>query len=310
MQNVPSAPRPVTIAEAISALIEQTEQRVRDGVRSAATLEMQEAHRRYWESVLGPTKPIDTIDETVLDELAERPRVRQKHARQPAGLETLRKRMSTLKAALELQHRRRRIARVPAFPHLICPKPPRPQVLISADQARRLFESLPRHRAEWYWLALWTGQHASDVERMTWSDVDLHERTMLIRNTKNKLTEGLKVRIPQPLFDVLEEMFKRRRPAHDDHLVQPWPSRKTTLPRHCHRLGLPDLNATALRHTCLSWIVRKTGITPAACRFAGHSSPQMMARTYAHHLPAQLEEVTEALETMASNDNHGGARTR
>lgn len=307
MDKVPSAARPVTLAEALSDLLQVTAQRVRDRVRSAATLEMQEAHRRFWESTLGATTPLDQVDELALEQLATSRPERKPHSRGPSGPETLRKRLSTLKAAIELEHRRRRLARVPAFPRVLCPRPPRKQILVSSVQARTLFESLPRHRAEWYWLALWTGQHASDVERMTWADVDLRAETMLIRNTKNRLTEGVKVRIPRPLLEVLVEMERRDRPRLEAHLVKPWPSRKTTLPRHCRRAGLPDLNATALRHTCLSWIVRQTGITPAACRFAGHSSPAMMARTYAHALPAQLEEVTEALESMASNDN-GGAQ--
>jgi len=36
----------------------------------------------------------------------------------------------------------------------------------------------------------------------------------------------------------------------------------------------------------------------------------MMARIYAHALPAQLEEVTEAIESMEpANDNAGGETT-
>jgi hypothetical protein len=35
-----------------------------------------------------------------------------------------------------------------------------------------------------------------------------------------------------------------------------------------------------------------------------------MERTYAHHLPAQLDGVTEALDSMAANDNAGGAPTK
>jgi integrase len=311
MQTVPEAAHPVTLAEALSELLAITEQRVKDGVRSAATLGMQEAHRRWWEQVLGPARQLDQVDELVLDQLATRPRLRQPHARPAAGPATLRKRFSTLRAAMLIAHRRRQLERVPAFPEVLVPRPPRAPVLVSAEQARALFDSLPRHRAEWYWLALWLAEHASDVDRHTWADVDLPGKTILIRNTKNRMPE-LRVRIPRPLLEVLLEMHERDRPRPGDHLVRPWPSRKTTLPRHCRRCGLPELNATALRHTCLSWIVRRTGITPAACRFAGHSSPAMMARTYAHALPAQLEEVTEALESLAgcpANDN-GGAKPK
>lgn len=306
MKTLASTDHAVTLSEALTELIQLTEQRVRDKVRSPATLEMQEAHRRYWEQILGPTRPLEQVDELILEDLASRPRLPAKHARKPSGPATLRKRLSTLRAAMDLQRRRRRLERMPVFPHVLAPRPPRPEILLNAHQAGLLFDSLPRHRAEWYWLALWTAQHASDVERMTWADVDLNLKTMIVRNTKNKLTEGIRVRIPRPLLEVLEQMFQRDHPRPTDRLVKPWPSRKTTLPSHCRACHLPELNATALRHTCLSWVVRKIGITPAATRFAGHSSPQMMARIYAHALPAQLEEVTEALDTMAANDNGKG----
>jgi integrase len=213
----------------------------------------------------------------------------------------MRKRLSTLRGALELAHRRRKIPRVPAFPVVLAPWRPRQRFLETFGDARRLFDSLPLHRAEWYWLCLWTCQHASDVERMTWADVDLARGTMLIRNTKNR-KPAIRVRMPAPLVSVLRAKFARERPRTDDPIVRPWQSRKTTLPLHCRRLQLPELNAIDLRHTGLSWAARRRGITPALCRFAGHSSPAMMARTYAHALPAQLEEVTVELESMA-NDN-------
>ena len=305
MNNLPSAPSPVTVTEALSELLEQTDQRVHDGVRSPATLEMQEAHQRWWLRTLGPETPLDQVDELVLDQLVTQRRVPGPHERKGAGPATLRKRFSTLKAAMKLEHRRRRLLRIPAFPPVLAPLPPEPVILTSAQDARRLFDSLPRHRAEWLWLALWTGQRPSDVERMTWADVDLSKGTMLIRSTKTGRPEGLKVRCPRPLIELLGEMYQRDRPLPTAHLVRPWPSRKTTLPLHCYRCGLPRMNATALRHTCLSWIVRFVGITPAACRWAGHKSPRMMERTYAKHLPPQLDGVTEALDSMAANDNGG-----
>ena len=306
MRNLTSTAPRVTLAEALTELIQQTDQRVTDKVRSIGTLEMQKAHATYWARTLGADTPIDQVDELVLEQLASQPRRPPLHAARTAGPATLRKRLSTLRSALALQARRRRLERLPLFPHVLVPAPPIPSILFSMAHALRLFNSLPLHRAEWYWLALWSGQRPGDVERMAWSDVDLNAGTMLIRSTKTKRTEGLRVRIPRPLLEVLREMHQRDRPAAAAAIVRPWPSRKTTLPLHCAKCGLPRLNATALRHTNLSWIVRITGITPAACRWAGHSSPRMMERTYAKHLPAQLEGVTEALDSMAANDNAGG----
>lgn len=295
---------PVTVSRALGELLEQTEQRVRDGVRSKATLEMQQAHRRYWERELGGRTRLGFVDELALERIASRPRLVPAHGRAPAGPNTLRKRLSTLKAALELQHRRRQLRRVPAFPKVLVRPAPRSPVIETYAQALALFRSLPLHRAEWYWLHLWTGQHVADGEGMAWADVDLGPRpTMLIRNTKNRRAP-IRVPMPAPLAEVLRAKCRRERPAPSARIVQPWPSRKTTLAVHCARVGLPRLNATALRHTCLTWAVRRIGITPAVCAWAGHSSPEMMARRYAHALPAQLGEVAAALESMA-NDNGG-----
>jgi integrase len=281
------------VGDALEELLEQTAQRVRDQVRSPATLEMQRAHERYWAKAFGAELELDQVDEELLDRHANGPR--------PAGgpgPATMRKRLSTLRGALELAHRRRWIPRVPAFPVVLAPWRPRQRYLETYRDAERLFRSLPLHRAEWFWLCLWTCQHASDVDRMVWTDVDLARSTMLIRNTKNR-RETIRVRMPTPLAKVLRDKFGRERPRPADPIVLPWPSRHTTLGRHCRKLGLPELNAIDLRHTGLSWAARIRGITPALCKFAGHSSPAMMARTYAHALPAQLEEVTADLESIA-----------
>ncbi len=53
-----------------------------------------------------------------------------------------------------------------------------------------------------------------------------------------------------------------------------------------------------LRHTGLSWMIRKKGITKAALDFAGHSAPAMMAKIYGHALPLQLSEVVDDLESI------------
>jgi integrase len=296
MKTLPAHHHHVTVDEALAELLEQTAQRVRDQVRSAATLDMQRAHRRYWARVLGADRDLDQVDEELLERLV----CRSPRPVGEAGPATLRKRLSTLRAALELAHRRRWIPRVPAFPVVLAPWRPRQRYLETFRDAERLFASLPRHRAEWMWLCLFTCQHASDVDRMTWADIDLRRGTMLIRNTKNRKTP-IRVRMPAPLAQTLLAMHTRDRPRAGDSIVRPWSSRKTTLPLHCRRLGLPELNAIDLRHTGLSWAVRKNGITPAVCRWAGHSSPAMMARVYAHALPPQLEEVTVDLETMATD---------
>jgi integrase len=308
MKTLTSTTPVVTLSEGFCDLLQVTEQRVRDGVRAPGTLEMQEAHARYWAAELGPELPIDEIDEFKLEQLASRPRLPPKHAARVWGPATLRKRLSTLRSMLALEHRRRRLERVPAFPLVLVPKAPTPSVIDSYRDAVRLFDSLPLHRAEWYWLALWTSQRPVNVNGMKWADVDLRARTMLVKSQKTKMPP-LKVRIPQPLFDVLAQMFERDKPQPTDQVVRPWgSSRKSTLPLHCSKCGIPRMNAMALRHTSLSWIAARTGITVSLARYAGHKSTRMLEQTYAHFLPPQMRELTEALDLMAmpANDNAGG----
>jgi integrase len=284
-----------TLATALEALYEQTEQRIRDGVRSAATVQMQRAHGRWLCLQLGDSTPLRQIDEERLDFLTA-PRVPPRRF----GAETLRKRMSTMRAVLAVAHRRRWIARMPAMPQVLAPWRPRQRYLEKYSDAVKIFEALPPHRASWFWLCLWTGQHASDVEAMSWRDVGLGTPPWFLRrNTKNRKTP-LRVRMPAPLARHLRARFRVERPAPSSRIVQPWPSRKSTLPLTCYRLGIAPVAAIDLRHTLFSWAIQRCGITPGIVAWAGHSSPAMMARSYAHALAPSLAEVTDELDAFAA----------
>jgi integrase len=305
-----------TLTLALHAFQELTRQRINDGVRSLATLEMQQGHARWWAAKLGPRRPLAAIDEALLEEIATEPRT-------TFGPETLRKRFSTLRGALGLAHRRRWIRRLPAFPQIIAPWRPRLGRLETYEQARAVADKLPPHRALWFWIALWTGQHASDVERMTWADVGgLNKRSVsagpedghtgcsiVLRNAKNRKVRGLRVPCPAPLARILRATYKRERPQPGSKVVLPWPSRGHTLLRACVRAGVPPVCALDLRRTCATWMVRRLGITPSVCAWFGHSSPTMMARTYARELPPQLGECAEQLNSIAApetDDDDGG----
>lgn len=291
-----------TLAQGLAALYEQTAQRVRDGVRAAATLDMQQAHGRWLLAELGPRRRLADIDEATL-EILTAPRVPPRRF----GASTLRKRLSTLRQVLALAHRRRWVPRVPAWPALIVPWRPRGRFLATFEDARRIAAELPPHRADWFWICLLTGQHAGDVERMTWADVDLNKQTVILRNTKNRKVAGVRVPMPRHLAAVLRALWRRARPRPGDRLVRPWPSRKHTLPLVCYRLGLPPMNAIDLRHTCATWMVRRLGITPSVCAWFGHGSPAMMARTYAHALPAQLADCAAELDSVCVPPAGGAA---
>jgi integrase len=273
--------------------------RISDGVRSPATLAMVRAHRKWWRDTVGDCGAAE-LTAARLDELVTSVR-RAPHA---AGVETLRKRLSTLHPAFEAGARAGVIAAAPPVPRIATRRRPRNRVLQGEAQARALYHSLPPHRARWVWLALWTAQHPSDVERMAWIDVRPGE--FLRRNTKGGATP-LWVVSPPPL-----ELELWTWPREGATIVRPWPSRRTTLALHCRRLGLPELNATDLRHTCASWLVAELGVVAAVWEYLGHSGPAMLNRYYAHCLRRQLGSCAEALGRLAEIDYGAtaGARPR
>lgn len=300
--------RQVTLGAALSALLEHTETRVRDGTRSPGTLTMQAGHVAWLERNLGAGTPLEALDERALDELAARARTSGGQGGRALSPKTVAKLISTLRRAFKLAARRREIQRMPLFPEF--PQPPTKPAegyFRSVGDYERVRALLPQHRRDWADVALWTGQHAADVERMTWADVDVDAAVpwVLIRNSKNRRPHGLRVKCPSPLLRALREMRDRARaergrlPLPTDRIVRPWPTRAYQLGRACIRAGLPPINATGLRHTSVTWMVARTGLTPAAQRWYGWKSFAMMEATYVHALPAQLADAADELGNAA-----------
>ncbi len=299
-----------TLATALRALLEHTSRRVEQGTRSPHTLQMQETHVRWLLAELGAGLRLTAIDHRLIVELGDR-------SARHLSPRTVAKRLSTLRRALRLAVARGELAAMPAFPEVANPPwVPRVRILRNIAEYRRLLAALPLERAEWVALALWTCQRPGDTERMCWSDVDLRSTppTMQIRSTKTRRPNPMRVKMPAPLHSVLVARRDRLEaagtpPVAADPLVVPWPWRSRVLPVVCARIGLPPMTAMDLRHTGISWMVRRKGLTLAAQRWGGWSSFTMMELYYAHALPARLGEASDELASMAeepSNDNDGG----
>lgn len=302
MQTVLPTP---TLSEALSALVERTLQRARLGLRSPATATMQQGHATWLLAQLGDVA-LAALDAPRLELLLEEGLRAGLHPR------TLQKRLSTLRQALALASRKGQLERLPLFPvfDMVAMGAPSHRWLDSWQDVDRLLEALPLDRAAWLALALYTGQRASDVERMTWSDVRLGEGEIKIRHTKSRRPDGLWVACPAPLLRMLRTRWRRQRPAAADPVVPPWPTRYYQLGRACLSLGMQPVTATGIRHTATSFAVGELGISFAVQKWFGWSSAAMMERVYAHALPGQLREVSKALSGPRRRCAAGRARAR
>ena len=261
---------------------------------------MQRQHARYILDRLPEGLPVVEIDEEVIDELVtaegggRRKRANGK-VRQIAAT-TMLKRLSMLRCALKIQKRRRVIDRLPEFPEILSSYQPDRKFIRSYAEALAIAAALPPFRAEWFWLCLWTGQHSSDVERMTKEDLQPLglERWVRVRNTKNRRFEGVRIECPAELARVFRARWRKLGPGA--HLVEPWPHVSSQLPDVCERLGLPRYTAKSLRHTFFTWMVAQVGITKAVMEIGGWSSYEMVVKVYGHALPPQFRAAVRALD--------------
>ena len=303
----------LTLGQALQLMLEDFAAKVRARARSAATLTMHGIHVRWLERELGEHRPIREIDEAVIDGLVERARATISVRGAPLNDRTIQKRLTTLGKALRLAYRRRAIDRLPLLPEWAFPPPERKHRIIETfEEFRSICQQLPLARASWFTVAFWTCQRAADVERATWSDVklDADPPCILIRHTKNR-RGGRWVKAPAQLVEHLRQLREdiRRRTGHDPdpsaRLVKAWPTRYMQLGRVCVRLGLQPVTATGLRHTSVTQMVRRKGITPAAQKWGGWGSLAMMERYYADALPADLASTADELARFASGPRRG-----
>jgi integrase len=298
----------ITFAQLLAALELEIEHLVRAQLRSPATLAMHRLHIRYLCDVIAPTTPIAEIDERAVNCVAVQEargrRLTSDGSTRATVPGTVAKRVCTLRLALELARRRGWITRVPAFPRFHGVRRPRREFLRNPQELAKLCAALPLDRADWVYVALFTGQHPSDVHRMrAYDDADPFAKVpwFRLRNTKNRRPEVLAV-MPDPLAERLRAVFNRRELAPGDPIVVTWEkdNRSRTLRLVGRRLGLLLRRATDLRHTAGSWAAHELGtLTVGLKDFLGHSSFEMLSRTYAHALPPALGDVAAALTRAA-----------
>jgi len=279
------------VDSALSAFLEHFGARVARGGRSEATLGMHRAHAEIIRRSIPPGLRLVSLSVDHVEQLVD-----------PAiSGGTIRKRLSTLWGALELAHRRGHLQALPARPEVDYVYRPTEAHLKSVDELRQLCAELPPSRAEWVTVAVYTGMHASDVDAWrAWIDADPFAGWMMLFNRKNRRAAGVRVKMPAELGEVLRRRFEGDRLRPGQPVVRAWPAgtRGHQLADAAQRAGLGHINATALRHTCGTWLVRRLGITPAAAKWMGHSSTTMLERVYAHALPVQLEQLTAELDSM------------
>jgi integrase len=152
-------------------------------------------------------------------------------------------------------------------------------------------------------LSMYTGMRAGEVRTLAWSDVDLAQGLLVLRDTKNGRTRYAY------MTEAVKSMLQARQPGRPDALVFCGPDGKQRSPvaktfRHAvDRLGLNDgvvdrrqrVSYHTLRHSYASWLVMQGIPLYTVQKLLGHRTPAMTER-YSHLAPDHMREAIKGLE--------------
>ncbi len=170
------------------------------------------------------------------------------------------------------------------------------------DERARLLVESKAHSDELYTivvLALSTGARRGELLSLTWKDVDLARRTLVLRETKNGERRSLPLQ--GHAFVLVQDMAKLRR--IDTDLLFPGtkdPKRPLAIGNIFNaavtRAGIEDFHFHDLRHSAASYLAMNGATIPEIAGVLGHKTLQMVKR-YAHLSDQHTAQVVARMNT-------------
>ena len=160
---------------------------------------------------------------------------------------------------------------------------------------------------------LYTGARRGEAIGVRWADVDLERRILVVRRSYDGQTKSSKHRavpIPTELVVILKAY----------RLADPWKSElvfpndqgklysrnaklEEVLWAALKRAGLPRIRVHDLRHQYASMFIAQGGEIFTLQRILGHSTPQLVADTYAHLAPDHLAREADRISYPSPGDS-------
>lgn len=199
-----------------------------------------------------------------------------------AARTTVRKELSTLSRALdhaELRGMRPRgsPSPIPKFRAKYVPKTRH----LSTDEFRKLWPQLSFDRKFWLLLAAYSGGRFSEIERLTWENVDKGMTRLQLPGTKTNKARRW-VPIATVLKLALEELGRGA-----GRIVKPWANVRRDLAVACRKAGIDKVTPNDLRRTFASWMKNAGVDSKVVANLLGHSTTRMVDLVYGH-----LDDVT------------------
>lgn len=163
---------------------------------------------------------------------------------------------------------------------------------LKRGEEQRLFDAIDKGRNQFVRpvvaLALATGLRRGELLRLTWADVDLDQRTALIRETKNGSDRTIP--LTRTAVSILESL---RQASGVVFQITPNALRQSWR-RACQRADIEDLRFHDLRHEAISRFFEIGLGVPEVAVISGHKDARMLFR-YTHLAPSAVKDRLDQL---------------
>lgn len=211
---------------------------------------------------------------------------------------TIRRELTTLRAALHWAQGERMIAAAPAV--RLPPRPaPRDRWLTREEADKLLAACVSHHIRLFVLIALHTAARRNAILELEWSQVDFAAK-LIHFNPPGRRQTG-KRRVVVPVNDTLLPALREGEEAAQTRFViehgrQRVGSIKKAFARTVERAGLADVSPHTLRHTAATWMALAGVDMRKISLYLGHGSVKTTEEVYAHHHPDYLRDAAQSLE--------------
>lgn len=213
-----------------------------------------------------------------------------------AARETVRKELVVLRSTLGLARDRGMLIRDPdaLIPKFRAPYKPKRRWLSEAEVVG-LLSNLPDERKSWVLLAVFTGGRLSELESLTWGDLNFAKGQIHIRGTKTARSDRF-----IPMDPELSELLLPLRAEADQPVAGTWRNVRRDLRKACEKAGIEPVSPNDLRRTFASWLKQAGRDSLAVGKLLGHTSSRMVELVYGHLDQKTLQQAMEALPSLSA----------